>query len=75
MSVKGAMMSDGKLQQNPVAFLAVGVCFLGAGMAIGRPGGIGLIGVGVIFLILGVTQKRKQQSGESQGDDDNRPPA
>jgi hypothetical protein len=68
-------------QKNAIAFIAIGVCFMGAGVALsaalhsrGAPVvGVGLIGVGVAFLIIGVTQKRKLDSGESAGDEEDRP--
>jgi hypothetical protein len=68
-------------EKNPIAFIAIGVCFIGAGVALsaalhsrgGSVVGIGLIGVGVTFLIIGVTQKRKLESGESAGDEEDRP--
>ena len=70
---------DGR--KNPTAFIAIGVCFMGAGVALsaalhssgGSAVGIGLIGVGVAFLIIGATQKRKLESGKSAGDQENRP--
>jgi len=79
-------MSDGKRQQNPAAFLAIGTCFLGAGVAIGLPAmvagnaiagvGAGLMGLGAVFLITGLAQKRKAESAPGQdGDEDDRPPA
>jgi hypothetical protein len=68
-------------EKNPIAFIAIGVCFMGAGVALSAAlhakgasaVGIGLIGVGVAFLIIGVTQKRKLESGESAGDEEDRP--
>jgi hypothetical protein len=68
---------------NPGAFIGIGVCFMGAGIALsaslresGAAGsGVGLLGLGVIFLILGLAQKRKLDSGESASDEDDRPPA
>ena len=78
-------MSDRKPQQNPAAFLPIGLCFLGAGIAIGLPAmvagnaiagvGAGLMGLGVIFLLLGLSQKKKAESGRMVGDEDERPPA
>ena len=69
-----------KRPKNPVAFIAVGVCFMGAGVALsaalesgGSVVGIGVIGVGVAFLIVGAAQKRKLQSSESAGDEQDRP--
>ena len=52
---------------KPTAFIALGVCFMGAGIAIGaallRSGGgeagVALVGVGVLFLIIGAVQRRK----------------
>ncbi|MBN1507498.1 MAG: hypothetical protein JW955_11665 [Sedimentisphaerales bacterium] len=70
-------------EKNPIAFIAIGVCFMGAGVALSAAlhskgasaVGIGLIGVGVAFLIVGATQKRKLESGESAGDKEGRPRA
>lgn len=55
---------------NPIAFIAIGICFMGAGVTLGialnsRGAfgiGIGLIGVGLMFLLIGVAQKQKMQS-------------
>ena len=68
---------------NPTAFIGIGVCFMGAGVALsaaltrnGAGGvGIGLIGVGVVFLIIGLARKREVESGQTPGEDDDRPPA
>jgi mannose/fructose/N-acetylgalactosamine-specific phosphotransferase system component IIC len=68
-------------QRNPIAFIAIGVCFMGAGVALSAAlhsrgvsaVGIGIIGVGVAFLIIGVAQKRKLESGKSAGDEKDRP--
>lgn len=57
---------------NPVAFIAIGVCFMGAGVTMGvalqsRNGagiGLALIGVGVMFLLIGAGQMRKKRSGK-----------
>ena len=76
-------MSKEKRDANPGAFLGVGVCFMGAGVVFmaalresgGAGVGVGLIGVGVVFMVLGLTQRKKLESGESRGNDDDRPPA
>ena len=55
---------------NAAAFIAIGVCFMGAGVAIGaalmRSGGgeagVALIAVGVLFLLIGVARKRNAAS-------------
>ena len=68
---------------NPTAFIGVGVCFMGSGAvltaALSQSGagavGISLIGLGVVFMILGFRRKRELESRDSEGDDDNRPPA
>lgn len=72
-------MADQKL--NPEAFIGIGVCFMGAGIAITAAlrdsvvgAGMGLFGLGVVFLILGIT-KRKQAKARESGGDDGRPPA
>ncbi len=65
------------------AMLAVGICFMGAGVALSlalresgsAPVGIGLIGLGLVFFAIGAGAKRKADSGESGGSDDDRPPA
>jgi tellurite resistance protein TehA-like permease len=61
-------MPKNNQKPNPTAFIAIGICFMGAGVALsaalssrGAPViGIGLIGVGVMFLLIGVSQKRKE---------------
>jgi len=76
-------MPEAKQKMNPGAFLGVGVCFMGAGVVFlaalresgGAGVGAGLIGLGVIFMILGAAQKRKLESGKSAGAEDDRPPA
>jgi hypothetical protein len=62
-------MSEKKRETNPAAFIAIGVCFLGAGVTLsialqsrGAAGiGLALIGVGVMFLILGAAKRQKTQ--------------
>ena len=57
---------------NPVALIAIGVCFMGAGVTMsvalqsrGSAGiGLALIGVGVMFLLIGAGQMRKKRSGK-----------
>ena len=74
-------MSSGKQKMRPTAFIAIGVCFMGAGVAMstalhsrGASGaGTGLIGIGVMFIIIGAVQRRKIRSGKSGGDEDDRP--
>jgi hypothetical protein len=63
-------MPGKKNKINPVAFIAIGACYMGAGvtltLALNSKGasaiGIALIGVGVMFIIIGVAQKRNNQS-------------
>jgi hypothetical protein len=65
----GEKMDNEKHKTNPATFIALGVCFVGAGVALGaalhsRGGsgvGLGLIGVGVVFLIVGAIQSGKKQ--------------
>jgi len=72
-----------KTKRNPRAFIAIGVCFMGAGVALnialhahGAGGaGIGLIGVGVMFLVIGAAQRRKLDSSRTTREDDDRGPA
>jgi hypothetical protein len=60
-------MLDDDRKPTPTAFIAIGVCFLGAGVALttalssrGASGaGIGLIGIGVVFLIVGAVRRRR----------------
>jgi hypothetical protein len=60
-------MSGRKDQKNPIAFIAIGVCFMGAGVALNAAlhsegasaVGIGIIGIGVMFLLLGVARLRR----------------
>ncbi|GEM_PF-5110185 len=70
-------MTGKKRRKNPVAFIAVGVCFMGAGVALSIAQhatdasgvGTGIIGLGVIFFIVGIARKRKVESGEPGVDD------
>ena len=76
-------MPDKNYKPNPAAFIAIGVCFMGAGVALvaalhsaGASGvGIGLMGMGVVFLLIGVAQKRRMTSGKQNGDEQGRPRA
>ncbi|MFN2297772.1 MAG: hypothetical protein ACK2UB_02910 [Anaerolineales bacterium] len=62
-------MDNEKQKPNPIAFIAIGVCFMGAGVALGAAlhssggsgVGIGLTGIGVVFLIVGAIQSGKKQ--------------
>ncbi len=78
-------MPGKKREVNPGAMIALGICFMGAGVAIsaalresgaaGVGSGAGLIGLGVVFLAVGAGAKRKAESGEAGSDEDERPPA
>ncbi|MBD3336817.1 MAG: hypothetical protein GF355_14995 [Candidatus Eisenbacteria bacterium] len=75
-------MSSREKKANPQAFIGAGVCFLGAGIAITfalrdsiAGAGMGLFGLGVVFLVTGVTLKRKQESGGAERDRAGRPPS
>ena len=67
---------------SPTAFIWIGVCFMGSGAtlnaALHRSGagsiGISLIGVGVVFMILGFAKKRELESEKTEDHDDDRPP-
>lgn len=58
---------SGKKEINPTAFIAVGVCFIGAGLtlsiALESEGasviGLALIGLGVVYVLLGASRRRK----------------
>ena len=66
-------MAERNNEPNPMALIAVGICFIGSGVAIsaalhlrgGSGAGIGLIGMGVVFLVIGITRKRKLESEKS----------
>ena len=68
---------------DPRAMLAIGICFMGGGVALSlalresgsAPVGIGLISLGVIFLAIGAGAKRKAEADKSGGEDGDRPPA
>ena len=70
-------MSSKSNNINPTAFIAIGICFMGAGVTLGitlnsegvSGVGIGLIGVGVMFLLIGVAQKRKIQQRKIEDDE------
>ena len=54
-------------EPNYKAFIPVGITFMGAGvalMAAVNPGvGAGLIGVGLVFLIIGIKKKKEEERG------------
>ena len=68
-------MQKKRRRSNPVAFIAIGVCYIGAGVALGaalqeRGGfviGVALVGIGVVFVVLGAVRKRKTDKGGSRG--------
>jgi uncharacterized membrane protein YidH (DUF202 family) len=68
-------MQEKRRRSNPVAFIAIGVCYMGAGVALGAALretsgfviGVSLVGIGVVFLVLGVVRKRKMDKGEPGG--------
>jgi hypothetical protein len=74
-------MSGKKRDFNPTAFIGVGVCFMGSGVALSlallQQGsgvvGISLIGLGAVFMILGVSKKRELESRDAGGKNDERP--
>ena len=76
-------MPGRKRDFNPTAFIGVGVCFMGSGVALSlallEQGtgavGISLIGLGAVFLILGVNKKRELKSRSEGGEDHSGPPA
>jgi hypothetical protein len=53
-----------KKEPNYKAFIPIGITFMGAGVALMaaiNPGvGVGLIGVGVVFLIIGIKKTREE---------------
>ena len=67
---------------DPRTFIGIGVCFMGAGIALsaalrgsGSVGvGPGLLGLGVICTLTGVAQKRKLESSQEPNHEDD-PPA
>jgi hypothetical protein len=73
--LKGVIMQENRRRSNPVAFIAIGVCYMGAGVALGAALretsgfviGVSLVGIGVVFLVLGVVRKRKMDKGEPGG--------
>ena len=76
-------MPDTNRDFNPTAFIGVGVCFMGSGVALtaalresgGGAVGISLIGLGLIFMILGINKRRELEARDSETEDDERPPA
>ena len=63
-------MPGEKKKTNPNAFIAIGVCYIGAGIALGtalEAGsgsviGISITTIGIVFLVLGIVNKRKTSS-------------
>ena len=61
-------MTDRNNAPNPKALIAVGICFMSSGVALsaalhargGSGAGIGLIGMGIVFHVIGITRKRKR---------------
>jgi hypothetical protein len=74
-------MSSKKREVSPQAMMAIGVCFMGVGVAISlalstrgvHGAGVGMISMGVIFLAIGAGAARKAESKKEQGDDGDRP--
>jgi len=70
-------------QGDSRAMLAVGLCFMGVGVALSlalrksgsAPVGIGLMGLSLVFFAIGAGAKREAELGESGDDDEKRPPA
>ncbi len=62
-------MSGKKQKVNPTAFIAIGICYIGAGVALGaalesNSGpviGIAITGIGIIFLVLGIVNRKKEK--------------
>ena len=52
-----------KKVKNPKGMIAVGICFMGAGVAISssanNSAGYGLVALGFIFMIVGFSNKKK----------------
>jgi hypothetical protein len=65
---KGEMMSGKKKKVNPTAFIAIGICYIGAGVALsaaletdsGPVIGIAITGIGIIFLVIGIVNRKKE---------------
>jgi len=57
-----------KKEPNYKAFIPIGITFMGAGAALlaaVNPGiGVALIGVGVVFLIIGIKKTRKEEANK-----------
>ena len=76
-------MRSANREGNPKAMLAIGICFMGAGVALSLAlrdrgtavPGIGLISLGLVFFAVGAGAQRKAESGKSGEDEDERPPA
>ena len=53
-----------KQEPNYKAFIPIGITFMGAGVALSaavNPGiGVGLIGVGIVFIIIGIKKSREE---------------
>jgi hypothetical protein len=62
---------------NPTAFIGVGVCFMGSGVALTaalRQSGAGAVGIslialGLVFMILGFNKKRELEPRDAGGED------
>lgn len=70
-------------EANPMAFLTVGLCLVGAGVVMGAAlmsrgagfMGLVLIACGVCFVAIGLGKKRAAESSEARGEGSDRPPA
>ena len=68
---------------KPIALIGVGACYVGCGAALSAAFSeswagavvIGLVAVGLVFMILGLGKRRELQSGKTRGDDEDRQPA
>jgi len=76
----GGHVSDREKKPNPQAFIGTGICFLGSGIAITFAlrdsilgAGMGLVVMGIVFLIVGAKQQRKLESDTARDQEDDRP--
>jgi hypothetical protein len=76
-------MPDKGREFNPYALIGVGACNMSCGAALSASSswsgagvvGIGLIAIGMVFMVIGFRKTREWKSRQTRGDNEDMPPA